>query len=43
MARPAVTYRALALGADERAVGVIAGAYALLGAWALSKPTPRLS
>ncbi|MFJ4716978.1 MFS transporter [Streptomyces sp. NPDC088785] len=30
MARPAVTYRALALGADERAVGVIAGVYALL-------------
>ncbi|WP_309060169.1 MFS transporter [Streptomyces sp.] len=30
MARPAVSYRALALGADERAVGVIAGAYALL-------------
>ncbi|MER5887575.1 MFS transporter [Streptomyces sp. NPDC001941] len=30
MARPAVSYRALSLGADERAVGVIAGAYALL-------------
>ncbi|MFC7261956.1 MFS transporter [Streptomyces lutosisoli] len=30
MARPAVSYRALALGADERAVGVIAAAYALL-------------
>ncbi|MET8830294.1 MFS transporter [Streptomyces sp. NPDC004610] len=30
MARPAVSYRALALGADERAVGIIAGAYALL-------------
>jgi MFS family permease len=30
MARPAVSYRALALGADERAVGVIAGGYALL-------------
>lgn len=30
MARPAVSYRALALGADERAIGVIAGAYALL-------------
>lgn len=30
MARPAVSYRALALGADERAVGVIAGMYALL-------------
>lgn len=30
MARPAVSYRALALGADERAVGVIAGVYALL-------------
>ncbi|CAM5703355.1 MFS transporter [Streptomyces griseomycini] len=30
MARPAVSYRALALGADEQAVGVIAGAYALL-------------
>ncbi|MER5449426.1 MFS transporter [Streptomyces sp. NPDC002764] len=30
MARPAVSYRALALGADERAVGVIAGIYALL-------------
>ncbi len=28
MARPAVSYRALALGADERAVGVIAGVYA---------------
>ncbi|MFG2272953.1 MFS transporter [Streptomyces chartreusis] len=30
MARPAVPYRALALGADERAIGVIAGVYALL-------------
>ncbi|MGW9300491.1 MFS transporter [Streptomyces cyaneofuscatus] len=30
MARPAVSYRALALGADESAVGVIAGVYALL-------------
>ncbi|AZM52388.1 MFS transporter [Streptomyces sp. WAC 01529] len=30
MARPAVSYRALSLGADERAVGVIAGVYALL-------------
>lgn len=30
MARPAASYRALALGADERAVGVIAGVYALL-------------
>ncbi|MFC7219357.1 MFS transporter [Streptomyces polyrhachis] len=30
MARPAVAYRALALGADARAVGVIAGVYALL-------------
>ncbi|MEU0689098.1 MFS transporter [Streptomyces uncialis] len=30
MARPAVSYRALSLGADERAIGVIAGAYALL-------------
>ncbi|MDT0544735.1 MFS transporter [Streptomyces sp. NPDC021354] len=30
MARPAVSYRALALGADARAVGVIAGVYALL-------------
>ncbi|MFE1025873.1 MFS transporter [Streptomyces sp. NPDC058818] len=30
MARPAVSYRALALGADEQAVGVIAGVYALL-------------
>lgn len=30
MARPAVSYRALALGADERAIGVVAGAYALL-------------
>ncbi|QIJ61804.1 MFS transporter [Streptomyces sp. JB150] len=30
MARPAVSYRALALGADERAIGVIAGVYALL-------------
>ncbi len=30
MARPAVSYRALALGADEGAVGVIAGVYALL-------------
>ncbi|MFF8930851.1 MFS transporter [Streptomyces longwoodensis] len=29
MARPAVSYRALALGADERTVGVIAGVYAL--------------
>ncbi|HET9379598.1 MAG TPA: MFS transporter [Streptomyces sp.] len=29
-ARPALSYRALALGADERAVGVVAGAYALL-------------
>ncbi|WEV24644.1 MFS transporter [Streptomyces sp. 71268] len=30
MARPAVSYRALALGADARAVGIIAGVYALL-------------
>ncbi|MFC9891191.1 MFS transporter [Streptomyces pilosus] len=30
MARPAVSYRALALGADDRAIGVIAGVYALL-------------
>ncbi|WP_435222150.1 MFS transporter [Streptomyces sp. Tue6028] len=30
MARPAVSYRAIALGADERAIGVIAGVYALL-------------
>ncbi|MFD8689659.1 MFS transporter [Streptomyces sp. NPDC059651] len=30
MARPAVSYRALALGADARAIGVITGAYALL-------------
>ncbi|SDJ93941.1 MFS transporter [Streptomyces indicus] len=30
MARPAVSYRALGLGADERAIGVIAGIYALL-------------
>ncbi|MER5491967.1 MFS transporter [Streptomyces sp. NPDC002490] len=30
MARPAVSYRALALGADERAIGIIAGVYALL-------------
>ncbi|QGV81421.1 MFS transporter [Streptomyces ficellus] len=30
MARPAVSYRALALGADERAIGVTAGVYALL-------------
>ncbi|WP_344270534.1 MFS transporter [Streptomyces hebeiensis] len=30
MARPATAYRALGVGADERAVGVIAGAYALL-------------
>ncbi|MFF5499523.1 MFS transporter [Streptomyces aquilus] len=30
MARPAVSYRALALGADEQAIGVIAGVYALL-------------
>ncbi|MFI1225377.1 MULTISPECIES: MFS transporter [unclassified Streptomyces] len=30
MARPAVSYRALALGADEAAIGVIAGVYALL-------------
>ncbi|MCW8380972.1 MFS transporter [Streptomyces justiciae] len=30
MARPAVSYRALALGADEQAIGIIAGVYALL-------------
>ncbi|MGP3984735.1 MFS transporter [Streptomyces sp. KR80] len=30
MARPAVSYRALALGADTRAVGIIAAGYALL-------------
>ncbi|GGW35608.1 MFS transporter [Streptomyces xantholiticus] len=30
MARPAVSYRALSLGADEWAIGVIAGVYALL-------------
>lgn len=30
MARPAVSYRALSLGADESAIGVIAGVYALL-------------
>ncbi|MFJ5778328.1 MFS transporter [Streptomyces sp. NPDC093094] len=30
MARPAVSYRALGLGADETAIGVIAGVYALL-------------
>ncbi|MEV7193162.1 MFS transporter [Streptomyces sp. NPDC093510] len=30
MARPAVSYRALSLGADERAIGVVAGVYALL-------------
>ncbi|WP_419993686.1 MFS transporter [Streptomyces boninensis] len=30
MARPAVSYRALALGADARAVGIIAGVYAVL-------------
>ncbi|NUK14123.1 MFS transporter [Streptomyces lunaelactis] len=30
MARPAVSYRALSLGADELAIGVIAGVYALL-------------
>ena len=30
MARPAVSYRALALRADDRAAGVIAGVYALL-------------
>ncbi|MFF1921102.1 MFS transporter [Streptomyces sp. NPDC058221] len=30
MARPAVSYRALALGADARAIGVITGVYALL-------------
>ncbi|MER6687860.1 MFS transporter [Streptomyces minutiscleroticus] len=30
MARPAVSYRALALGAGETAVGVVAGVYALL-------------
>ncbi|MEV0601465.1 MFS transporter [Streptomyces sp. NPDC050315] len=30
MARPAVSYRALALGADETAIGVITGVYALL-------------
>ncbi|MET7717183.1 hypothetical protein [Streptomyces sp. NPDC005407] len=28
MARPAVSYRALALGADERAIGVMASAWA---------------
>ncbi|MFF2329322.1 MULTISPECIES: MFS transporter [unclassified Streptomyces] len=30
MARPAVSYRALSLGADERAIGVITAVYALL-------------
>ncbi|MFH8345670.1 MFS transporter [Streptomyces sp. NPDC018045] len=30
MARPAVSYRALALGADERAIGVLTAVYALL-------------
>ncbi|MFF3834231.1 MFS transporter [Streptomyces sp. NPDC002458] len=30
MARPAVSYRALSLGADEQAIGVITGVYALL-------------
>ncbi|WP_407553906.1 MFS transporter [Streptomyces sp. Pv4-95] len=30
MARPAVSYRALALGADEQAIGVITAVYALL-------------
>lgn len=30
MARPAVSYRALSMGADERAIGIIAGVYALL-------------
>lgn len=30
MARPAVSYRALALGADESAIGLITGVYALL-------------
>ncbi|MFF2897165.1 MFS transporter [Streptomyces sp. NPDC057966] len=30
MARPAVSYRALSLGADARAIGVITGVYALL-------------
>ncbi|WTE33020.1 MFS transporter [Streptomyces sp. NBC_01618] len=30
MARPAVSYRALSLGAEERAIGVITGVYALL-------------
>ncbi|MFJ2817720.1 MULTISPECIES: MFS transporter [unclassified Streptomyces] len=30
MARPAVSYRALGLGADERAIGVITAVYALL-------------
>ncbi|MGW7466247.1 MFS transporter [Streptomyces xantholiticus] len=30
MARPAVSYRALSLGADEWAIGVVAGVYALL-------------
>lgn len=30
MARPAVSYRALAVGADERAIGVITAVYALL-------------
>ncbi|MFC8917246.1 MFS transporter [Streptomyces sp. WAC05374] len=42
MARPAVSYRALALGADERAVGVIAGAYALLPLFA-AVPLGRLT
>jgi hypothetical protein len=37
MARPAVSCRALALGADERAVGVIAGVYALLPLFALGQ------
>ncbi|MFI5755916.1 MFS transporter [Streptomyces sp. NPDC051569] len=30
MARPAVSYRALSLGADERAIGIITAVYALL-------------
>ena len=42
MARPAVSYRALALGADERAIGVIAGVYALLPLFA-AVPLGRLT
>lgn len=39
MARPAVSYRAPALGADERAVGVVAGVYAVLPLFAVALPS----